>query len=145
MMRKGQIIRCLEMIKNEGLLAISVSEKPMELTVSIRMSFGRDDLPYLQRLPWYKQLEKWKSHEARFLQIKSGLSRHPVRFVRVRRKAFAIKETSGQAAGKEIASYARLRQLGIPTLLPVGSVERDDGAVTVETEAGAQLERRSTG
>ncbi|HEV8538258.1 MAG TPA: hypothetical protein VGR15_04960, partial [Bacteroidota bacterium] len=112
---------------------------------SIVISVEKGDLPFLQRMPWYKPLAEWKNHEARFIPVKSGLSRHTVRFVRIRRRAFAIKETSAETAEKEFSSYTRLRRAGIPTLLPIGTVVRDDGVAAVETEVGAQLERRSTG
>lgn len=111
----------------------------------ITTAFENDSAQFLQRFPWHKPLEEWNRSEANFLQIKSGLSRHLVRFVRVRRKSFAIKETSAETALREFAAYSRLRQMKIPTLLPVGTVIRDEGDVAVETEIGKQIEHHETG
>jgi len=90
-------------------------------------------------------LEKWGEAGVNFLQIKSGLSRHVVRFVKIRGKAFAVKETSGEAARREFEAYARLHVLGVPTLRPVGTAMRDEGMRSVATEVGNQIERHTTG
>jgi hypothetical protein len=111
----------------------------------IELSFDRKLLPYLRALPWNLPLEEWADAGVNFLQIKSGLSRHVVRFVKVRGKAFAVKETSGEAALREFDAYKRLHVLGVPTLQPAGTVMRDEGMASVTTEAGIQFERHTTG
>jgi len=66
-------------------------------------------------------------------------------FVRAGGRSFAVKETSVGTAEREFGNYTKLRDLEIPTLVPVGIVQRDDGMVAVETPVGGQLERNSTG
>jgi hypothetical protein len=63
----------------------------------------------------------------------------------MKRDAFAIKETSGEAAGREVDTYLRLRSLAIPTLVPVGTVYRIDGVMPVDTAIGVQAETHATG
>jgi len=81
----------------------------------------------------------------RFLDIRSGLSRHVVRFIETRRGRFAIKQTGGGAAIRECEAYLRLRTLGLPTLEPAGYILRDDGLAAAVTPAGVQTERLETG
>ncbi len=109
------------------------------------MTFTGDKVESLQQLPWHKPLADWKPREVRFLNIRSGLSRHLVRFIKIRHTAFAVKETSSEVAGKEFASYVKLREMDVPTLLPVGKVFRGEGIVPVHTGVGLQAEVRSTG
>ncbi len=111
---------------------------------NVHFFFEARGVQYLRDLPWDTTLDAWGGR-VKFLQIKSGLSRHIVRFVRVRKRAFAIKETSGETAQREHASYKKLRALEIPTLLPIGTVIRDEGLVPVPTGVGSQLERHATG
>jgi hypothetical protein len=99
----------------------------------------------LDKLPWHKPLIDWKSRDAKFLQVKSGLSRHVVRFIKIRNASYAIKETSGETAAREIRTYDRLRQLGIPTLIPVGVVLRREEPVSSATNIGPQREQFSRG
>jgi len=109
------------------------------------MSFVKDELALLQKLPWYKPLTDWNKRDSNFMTIKSGLSRHVVRFVKVRNKAFAIKETSGRTAQREFDSYIRLHQMGINTLRTVGLVIREDSPLFIETQVGTQIEPSETG
>ena len=100
---------------------------------------------HLKSLPWQQPLEDWNSGKIRFITIKSGLSRHVVRFVQRRNRRFAIKETSVVSAGAEYENYLRLKELEIHTLHPVGIIIRDDGIQMVRTQVGEQIERKSTG
>jgi hypothetical protein len=77
--------------------------------------------------------------------VKSGLSRHLVRFIKVRGKAFAIKETSAETAVREYNTYVQLRQMSVPTLQAVGKVVREDRRMLTETKAAMQAESDSTG
>jgi hypothetical protein len=99
----------------------------------------------LRRLPWQTRLELWPPRHVHFLDVKSGLSRHVVRFVQAGPGRFAIKETTGEIAGRELSLYRRLHSLGIPTLTPVGTVIRDDGIATITTAVGVQRWERRTG
>jgi hypothetical protein len=90
-------------------------------------------------------LEKWEERNVKLLNVKSGLSRHVVRFVEVDHRRFAIKETSFESAQREYATYVRLREMELHTLAPVGVVARDDGAEIVETKIGSQPQERVAG
>lgn len=113
--------------------------------VNFRFSLDPADAPRLQRLPWYKPLERWNRRDVRFLEIRSGISRHVVRFVRVRGHAYAVKETTPEIAERERMSYLHLRSLGIPTIRPVGTVIRDEGLVASRTHSIPQLSLHATG
>ncbi len=121
------------------------NSSPLSRAVEFRMQFEAGPGVALQRLPWHKPLEDWTRRDARFLFVRSGLSRHVVRFLRVGRDAFAVKETSEETAVREFQSYRRLRTLGVPTLLPVGTVLRHEGLAPVRTAIGVQAESQSTG
>ena len=109
------------------------------------LNLHSDYAPHLQKLPWHKPLSEWKKNDARFLQVKSGLSRHPVRFVTIRGKAFAIKETSAKTARREIECYTRLLDMQVPALLPLGLVIRENDPMATETTIGVQIEPDVTG
>jgi hypothetical protein len=99
----------------------------------------------LATLPWQSPLETWQDKNVRLLNVKSGLSRHVVRFVHANGHQFAIKETSEESSKRELENYIRLAQLGIPTLAPVGVVIRNDGAEIISTRIGQQRHERFTG
>jgi hypothetical protein len=125
-----------------------ITMKPPEnapVQLQFRMMFQGRNTSALQRLPWYKPLIDWKTSEVKFLNIRSGLSRHTVRFIKIGRSRFALKETSAEAAKREFESYTKLKLIEVPTLIPAGTVQRDEGAIAVTTDIGVQLEPRSTG
>ncbi len=113
-------------------------------SLHIHLSIPEEFLPSLTNLPWEHRLEDWHRHKIKFVPVKSGLSRHVVRFVESMGHSFAIKETSSESARKELANYRRLAELEIPTLLPVGVVERDEGALRVVTPVGEQIDLNTT-
>jgi hypothetical protein len=113
--------------------------------MQIAISCDVADLPHLQKLPWHKSLEDWTKRDARFLQVRKGLSRHVVRFVSLKGRSFAIKETSAGTAKKEYNAYVRLQARGIPCLTPVATVVRNEGSMAVATLSGLQSEPISTG
>jgi Domain of unknown function (DUF4032) len=110
---------------------------------NIRFFIPGDVHPILARFPWRFPLGEWKG--IRFLHVRSGVSRHVVRFVARQEQKFAIKETSFDAACREYRTYRHLRSIGIPTLRPLGVVLRDDGGVAVSTAIGSQVQDRQTG
>jgi len=112
---------------------------------NVRFFVPRKDIRRLSSLPWSAPLEEWHRHGVRILSIKSGLSRHVVRFVAAGRERYAIKETTPLSAVRESDCYADLRRKGIPTLEPVGVVSRHDGRGLVQTAVGGQTEKRETG
>ncbi len=79
-------------------------------------------------LPWATPLEDWDTHQ--LVTLPRGISRHVVRFVRIGRTVYAVKETSPRAAERE---YNLLRNL-----------EREN-APTVEAVAVAHDRRTSEG
>jgi hypothetical protein len=112
---------------------------------SVRFFIPFEFHPYLISLPWGHPLRVWERHGVRFIQIKSGLSRHVVRFIESGGRRFAVKETSFVAAQRELDSYVQLARREVPTLLPVGVVARDEGNAVVNTKVGDQVEVRHTG
>lgn len=103
---------------------------------------GRSPLIFL---PWDRPLTAWEGHGVRLLDVKSGLSRHVVRFVDVRGRRFAVKGTSAESAEREYLRYTDLTRLRIPTLRPAGVVFRTDGINAVPTPVGPQFQRSETG
>jgi hypothetical protein len=102
-------------------------------------------LAHLAALPWQHALETWGEHRVKLLEVKSGLSRHVVRFVHVNGHRFAIKQTSRETAEREHDTYVKLRAMGIRTLAPVGVVERHEGMGITATQVGSQVYDRWTG
>ncbi len=111
----------------------------------VTLSFDKEHAASFARLPWSKPLLEWTRKDAAFIDVKSGLARHPVRFVRMGRRSFAIKETSKETALREFRAYTRLHEMGLPALLPVGTAIREEGTFAVATGVGVQAERHATG
>jgi hypothetical protein len=118
---------------------------PMDEADDVRFFIPPDQLPALSGLPWRTPLEEWSERRVKIIPVKSGLSRHIVRFVETGRRRFAIKETTLTSAQKEFDNYRDLLKREIPTLLPVGIVVRDDGVRAVETTVGIQRQQLETG
>ena len=102
-------------------------------------------IPVLAKLPWNASLESWQEYGVKLLEVKSGLSRHVVRFVQANGHRYAIKETSLESARREHEAYIRLREMEVHTLFPVGVVARNDGTRIVETKVGRQAQEHHTG
>ncbi|WP_337866214.1 DUF4032 domain-containing protein [Ignavibacterium sp.] len=73
-------------------------------------------------LSWDKPLEQWNSKQINFLEIRKGISKHTVRFIRTKSFSFAIKQTNPINAYFENESLIRLLQNGIHALIPVGYI-----------------------
>lgn len=112
---------------------------------AVRFFLPADVLPALEGLPWQHSLERWDLRRVPFREVKSGLSRHVVRFVEAGSHCYAVKQTSESGARSELQRYRDLIRLGIPTLSPVGIVVRDDGRTPVQTSIGTQHQARRTG
>lgn len=80
------------------------------------------DWSRLRTLPWGTPLEKWERQGAPLLAVRHGESRHVVRFAAVKGRRYALKETSPEAAEREIRVLAELHHRGIHALEPVGWV-----------------------
>jgi hypothetical protein len=76
--------------------------------------------PALVTLPWDKPLEEWDQRVC--VTLPRGLSRHIVRFVRLGRDVYAVKETREPIAWAEYALLRDLRRIKAPAVEPVGVV-----------------------
>ncbi len=85
---------------------------------------GAEDWQALRALPWGVPLDDWSDprYGVEIIDQRRGMSRHPVIFVRSGGRKFAIKETSPEAAEREIANYREIARRGCPCLHPVGDV-----------------------
>jgi hypothetical protein len=90
----------------------------------------------LKSLPWHLDLENWNSQKIKFLEIRKGISRHPVKFIRINHSSFAIKQTTEFMARIETANYEKLLSIGMHTLIPVGYVVHKRTPFAVETKVG---------
>ncbi len=82
----------------------------------------RADWTRMRRLPWGAPLADWGARGAHILSIRKGESRHEVIFVEAGGRRYAIKETSPQAAEREIHIYEQAAPRHVSTLEPVGWV-----------------------
>ncbi|MER3523532.1 MAG: hypothetical protein C4326_05535 [Ignavibacteria bacterium] len=119
------------------------SEPILELN-HLRFFLPTDLLSSFVLLPWQHALESWHDQGVKFLEVKSGLSRHVVRFIETGGRRFAVKETSRETAQREYRTYLQLQAMGIRTLTPIGVVERFDGVDTMSTPIGLQPYERYT-
>ncbi len=94
----------------------------------------------IKRLPWHIPLAEWENHGVRTLDIKRGISRHVVLFVKTGRFSFGIKEISEEISKKEISRYEELLLRGIHTLVPAGYVVREEEPIPLQTPIGVQYE-----
>ncbi|QQS34887.1 MAG: DUF4032 domain-containing protein [Ignavibacteriales bacterium] len=78
--------------------------------------------PDLEDLPWNIPLNEWTDKHAKFLDIRKGVSKHTVRFIKTKDYAFAIKQTSPLNAYFESETFSRLLEKGIHTLIPAGYI-----------------------
>lgn len=98
----------------------------------------------LMALPWHVPIAEWHLHGVRTLDIKRGISRHVVIFVKTPRFSYAIKEISLEVSKKEVFNYETLLLNGIHTLVPVGTVTREEAVIESATPIGTQYERNIT-
>lgn len=102
----------------EGGAGVRVA-RPGELRA---IHIARPDWLRMRRLPWGAPLERWGDLGASMLSIRKGESRHEVIFVEAGGRRYAIKETSPEAAEREIHVYEQVAPRHVPTLEPVGWV-----------------------
>ncbi len=76
----------------------------------------------LIELPWDQPLNEWNNNQADFLDVRKGISKHTVRFVRTKSFSIAIKQTNPISAYFENESLIKLLKIGIHALRPVGYV-----------------------
>lgn len=98
----------------------------------------------IRTLPWHAPIAEWNLHGVRLLEIKRGLSRHEVIFVKTPRFTFCIKQIVEEASRREVSMYETLLLNGIHTLVPVGTVTREEAHIASDTPIGRQYERNVT-
>ena len=76
--------------------------------------------PSLVSLPWHVPLDEWDDRVT--VSLPRGLSRHIVRFVRLSRDVYAVKETREAIAWREYRLLRDLRRIHAPAVEPVGVV-----------------------
>jgi hypothetical protein len=113
----------------------------IDLEIKVEKEYFSDVMP----LPWDLSLDEWTSTAVKLLNVKHGISRHPIIFVKSGNYKFAIKETNEQMAEKEIIAYQKLHQKGIPALAPVGYIIRTDEPIIEKTFYGTQVIENKTG
>ncbi|MFA6541536.1 MAG: DUF4032 domain-containing protein [Bacteroidota bacterium] len=94
----------------------------------------------VEKLPWHVPISEWKNYGVNILDIKHGISRHFVIFVKAGKFSFGIKEISEIVSRKEVSNYEQLLLMGIHTLVPAGYVVREESPLIVDTPIGTQYE-----
>jgi hypothetical protein len=88
--------------------------------VTLQITTARP-IPELLDLPWGLPLEEWP--EEVLAALPRGISRHVVRFVRLGRRVFAVKEIKAEIADREYSMLRNLRRLDVPAVQPLGVVQ----------------------
>ena len=100
-----------------------------EVTAVALHLIGSPAEPELMFLPWEIPLERWP--EQHLVHLPRGISRHVVRFTKLNRRIYAVKEVGTYLAEHEYQLLRRLGKLGVPCVHPVGIVT---GRVSVTGE-----------
>jgi len=109
-------------------------------TINITFSVYSVFYDNLIGLPWYQTFEEWDNRHIKFLDLRKGISRHPVAFVKRDNFSFAVKETTEKSAKFEIETYHKLLSMGIHTLIPAGFVVLKREPIKIETPTGISYE-----
>jgi hypothetical protein len=88
--------------------------------VELRILATPQEQAGLLNLPWDTPLEDWPAFH--LVALPRGISRHVVRFVRINRRVYAIKEIVESFAMREYGLLRELQRLRLPTVVPVGVV-----------------------
>jgi len=97
--------------------------------------------PSLISLPWHVPLDEWDDRVT--VSLPRGLSRHIVRFVRLNRDVYAVKETREAIAWREYRLLRDLRRIRAPAVEPVGVVTGREARGGEELEACLVTKRLS--
>ena len=76
----------------------------------------------LENLPWDTPLNEWNDKQVKFLEIRKGISKHTVRFIKTKDFSFAIKQTNPLSDSLDSETFTKLLQKGIHTLIPAGYI-----------------------
>ena len=82
---------------------------------------GLDASSLLLELPWEVPLEHWPPEQ--LVPLPRGISRHTVRFVRVKGRVYAVKEVGRHSAEREYRLLRALEPLDVPCVEAVGIVD----------------------
>lgn len=93
----------------------------------------------LENLPWDTPLIEWNDKQIKFLDIRKGISKHTVRFIKTKDFAFAIKQTNPISAYFESETFTRLLQKGIHTLIPAGYIFYKKNLFEINTDEKESL------
>ncbi len=85
-------------------------------------SYLRPGTPDFSDLPWQKPLREWTVECAPLEILPIGICRHPVLFVRVEDRLYALKELPDNLAAQEYALLRKLEDLDLPAVKAVGHV-----------------------
>jgi hypothetical protein len=100
------------------------------LVLNIEQEYRAD----LENLPWDTPLIEWNDKQVKFLEIRKGISKHTVRFIKTKDFAFAIKQTNPISAYFESETFTKLLQKGIHTLIPAGYIFYKKNLFEINTE-----------
>jgi hypothetical protein len=90
------------------------------VTVALRFTMAPADQQAVLDLPWDMPLEEWPA--AYLVALPRGISRHVVRFTRIDRRIYALKEIVEATAAREYRLLRDLERLGLPAVEAVGVV-----------------------
>jgi hypothetical protein len=105
------------------------------LVLNIEQEYRTD----LENLPWDTPLIEWSDKQIKFLDIRKGISKHTVRFIKTKDFAFAIKQTNPISAYFESETFTRLLQKGIHTLIPAGYIFYKKNLFEINTDEKESL------
>ena len=105
------------------------------LVLNIEQEYRAD----LENLPWDTPLIEWSDKQIKFLDIRKGISKHTVRFIKTKDFAFAIKQTNPISAYFESETFTRLLQKGIHTLIPAGYIFYKKNLFEINTDEKESL------
>ena len=93
----------------------------------------------LENLPWDTPLNEWNEKQIKFLDIRKGISKHIVRFIKTKDFSFAIKQTNPISAYFESETFTKLLQKGIHTLIPAGYIYYKKNLFEINSEEKESL------
>ncbi|MDP2364779.1 MAG: DUF4032 domain-containing protein [Ignavibacteria bacterium] len=93
----------------------------------------------LENLPWDTPLIEWSDKQVKFLDVRKGISKHIVRFIKTKDFAFAIKQTNPISAYFESETFTKLLQKGIHTLIPAGYIFYKKNLFEINTDVDKSL------
>ena len=78
---------------------------------------------YLKNLPWGKPINFWQDQCPLVTDLPQGISRHPILYINCHGDLLAVKEMPSGESQKEFNLLEKLRNLRLPVVTPVGTVQ----------------------